>query len=127
MIQRVTQRIGNGLGPLLKLLPVRGILAGDVFLLDTVSTHGTPLIVVATQPQLGDTLEAVVVGHHLRIQVTVIVNDGHLSRMVVKQVLCYLVVEHEVLVIEWLHNLFDVYCFSDTRNDAAKVVIIFHF
>jgi hypothetical protein len=59
--------------------------------------------------------------------VTVIVDDGHLGRMVVEQVLCNLVVEHEVLVIELLHSLIDICCFSDIRIYSAKVANIFHF
>jgi hypothetical protein len=60
--------------------------------------------VVATQPQLGDALETMVVGHHLGNQVTVVVDDGHLSRMIVVQVLGDFSLQHKVLVVELLHN-----------------------
>ena len=48
VIQRIAKSIGNGLCPLLKLLPVRGILTCAVLLIDTIGTHGTPLVVIAT-------------------------------------------------------------------------------
>jgi hypothetical protein len=59
---------------------------------------------VATKPQLSDALETMVVGHHLGDKMTVIVDDGHLSRMIVIQVLSYLSLKNEVIVIELLHN-----------------------
>ena len=60
---------------------------------------------VATQPQFCDALEFVVVGHHLRYQMAVVVDNGHFSRMVMEKVLCNLGVEQEVLVIELFHNV----------------------
>ena len=50
MVQRIAQRVGNGLGPLLELFPIGGILTRTVALVDTIGTHSTPLIVIATQP-----------------------------------------------------------------------------
>ena len=105
VIQGVTQGVGNGLCPLLKLLPVCSVLTGAEALVYAIGTHGTPLIVVTTQPQLCDALKLMVVSNHLRNQVTVIVNDRHLSRMVVIQVLCYLIVEHEVFVVKLLNHI----------------------
>ena len=104
MIKRVTECIRNGLSPLLEFLPIRGILTGAILLVDTIGTHGTPLIVVATQPQLSNTLKLVVFGHHLRNQMTMIVDNGHFSRMIVIQVLCHLGLQNKVLIIELLHK-----------------------
>ena len=104
VIQRVAQGVGNGLCPLLKLLPVGSVLTRAETLVNSIGTHGTPFVVVATQPQLGDALETMVVSYHFGNQVTVIVNDGHLSRMVVEKILCYFVIQHKVLVIELLHK-----------------------
>ena len=59
---------------------------------------------VAAKPQLGDRLETVVVGHHLGDEVTVIVDDGHLCRMIVIQVLCRLGLQNKVIVIKLLHK-----------------------
>ena len=103
VIQGVTEGVRHGLSPLLKLFPIAGILTGAVFLIYTVGTHGTPLVVVTTQPQLCDALKLMIVGHHLWNQVTVIVDNRHLSRMVVIQVLGYLSLQNEVLVIELFH------------------------
>ena len=106
VVQRVTEGVRHGLSPLLKLLPVAGVLAGAVSLIHTVRTHGTPLIVVTAEPQLCDALETMVVGHHFGDQMTVIIDDGHLSRMVVIQVLSRLGLQNEVIIIELLHNYY---------------------
>ena len=104
VIKGVTESIRNGLSPLLELFPIGGILTSAILLVDTIGTHGTPLIVVATQPQLSNTLKLVVFGHHLRNQMTMIVDNGHLSRMIVIQVLCHLGLQNEVIIIELLHK-----------------------
>ena len=44
--------------------------------------------------------------HHLGNQMTVIVDDGHLSRMIVIQVLSHLGLQNEVIVIKLLHKSF---------------------
>lgn len=44
-----------------------------------------------------------VVGYHLGDKMTVIVDNGHLSRMIVEQILRHLGVEQEILVIELFH------------------------
>ena len=121
VIKRVTECIWHCLCPLFKLLPVAGILSCAVLLVDTVGTHSTPLIVIATQPQLGNTLKLVILGHHLWNQMTMIVDNRHFSRMIVKQVLCHLGLQNKVFIIELLHNfvLFTgsskIFC-KDTEN-----------
>ena len=104
VVQRITEGVGHRLCPLLELLPVRGVLACAILLVDTVGTHSAPLIVVTTEPELCDALETMIVGHHLGDQVTVIVDNRHLSRVVVIQVLSRLGLENEVIIIELLHN-----------------------
>ena len=104
MVERIAKGIWHGLGPLLKFFPIASILSCTIFLIYAVSTHGAPLIVVTTQPKFGDTLETMVVGYHLRDQVTVIVDNRHLSRMVVIQILSHLGLQDEILVIESFHK-----------------------
>lgn len=65
VIQRVAECIRHRLSPFLEFLPVAGVLTGAIFLINTIGTHGTPFVVVATQPKLCDALEAVIVSHHL--------------------------------------------------------------
>ena len=104
MVERVAQGVGNGLCPLLELLPVGSVLAGAVALVDAVGTHGTPLIVVTAKPQLGDALELMVVGHHLGNQVAMVVDNRHLGRMVVVQVLGNFCLQHKILVVKCFHK-----------------------
>ena len=76
---------------------------------------------VATQPQLSNALELMVLGHHLGNQVAVVVYDGHLGRMVVIQVLGNLCLQHEVSVVELFH-LFNSFVIN-TLFRACKVTI----
>ena len=50
VVEGVAEGVGHGLGPLLELLPVGGVLAGAVALVDAVGAHGAPLVVVAAEP-----------------------------------------------------------------------------
>ena len=106
MIQGVTEGIWHCFCPFLKLLPVCCIFTRAVFFIHTIGTHGTPLIVVTTQPQLGNALEAMVIGNHFGNQVAVIVDNGHFSCMVMEKILSYLSVEQEMLVIKLFHNIY---------------------
>ena len=122
MVQRIAECVGYGLGPLLELLPVGGVLTCAVLLFYSIGTHGAPLVVVATQPQLGDRLKAVVVGHHLRDKVTMIVDNGHLGRMIVIEVLSQRGLENEVIIIEFLHTFVGLNAFK--FKFSAKLGII---
>ena len=50
MIQGIAEGVRNGLSPLLKLFPVRSILTSAITLVNAIGTHGTPLIVVTSEP-----------------------------------------------------------------------------
>ena len=103
VIQRVTQCIGHRFSPLLKLLPVASVLTRAVLLVNAIGTHGAPLVVVAAQPKFGNALEAMVVSHHFGNKMTMVIDDGHLSRMIVVQVLSYLSLQHEIFVVKCFH------------------------
>ena len=53
MIERITEGIWHCFCPLLKLLPIAGILTCTETFVNTIRTHSTPLIVVAHEPYLG--------------------------------------------------------------------------
>ena len=86
----VKERIADGelqrFRPLLKLLPVRRV-SGDIILLHTIGTHGTPFIMVPSQPYLCDVVEFPVLRDLLRIDVTVIVQNRHGFRICVEKLL----------------------------------------
>jgi len=50
VIQRIAESIRYGFRPFLKLFPIGGVLAGTETFVHTVGAHGTPLVVVASQP-----------------------------------------------------------------------------
>ena len=52
VIQRITESIRYRFGPLLKLFPICSILTGTETFVHTIGTHGTPLVVVTSQPNL---------------------------------------------------------------------------
>ncbi len=51
MIKGIAQGVGNGAGPSQEFF-VRGGITGDVSFGDAIGTHGTPLVVVAFEPDL---------------------------------------------------------------------------
>ena len=105
MVQWVAQRIRHGLRPLLKLLPVRSV-ARDVTLVHPVGTHGTPLVMVTAQPQFRNGTEAVVLCHHPRIQMAMVIYDGQPFGMPVIQFPRGVRPEQEILI----HKCFHVSC-----------------
>ena len=106
VVERVAHRIGNRLGPLLELLPVGRILARAVTLLDTVRAHGTPLVVVAFEPDLRQVLEAVVRSHVLRDQMAMIVDDRLFGRVFVIKPLRRFGLQQKILVVELFHLVY---------------------
>ena len=104
VVERVAERIRNGLCPLLELLPVRSVFACAVFLVYSVRTHSAPFVVVAHEPDLCDGFKTLVLGNHLRNKVAVIIDNRHLCRMIVIQLLCGLGLQQEIFVHECFHN-----------------------
>ena len=104
VVQRITECIRYCLCPLLKLLPVACISTCAETLIYTIGTHSTPLVVVTAQPKLCDALELMIIGNHLRDEVTVIVDDRHFRRMIVIQILRSFGVEQEVFIHKMFHN-----------------------
>ena len=122
VIQRVTECIWYSLSPFLELLPVAGISTCAETLVYTIGTHSTPLIVVTTEPKLCNALELVIISNHLRDEVAVIIDDWHLSRMIVEKVLRSLCVKQEVFIHKLLHNCIVVFkCLFITINYDAKI------
>ena len=105
MVQRVAQSIGYCLRPLLKLLPVRSVTR-DVAFVHSVSAHGTPLVMVAAQPQFRDGTEAVILCHHPRVQMAMVIYDGQPFGMPVIQFPRGVRPEQEILI----HKCFHVSC-----------------
>ena len=103
VIERVAHRIGYGLGPLLKLLPVRCITRA-VTLRHAICTHGTPLIVIAIEPYLRKRAETVIRGYILGIEMAVVIDNGHLRRMVVIEALGRRALQQEIRVVKLFHN-----------------------
>ena len=86
VVERVADELRKRLRPFLEFLAVAGV-AGDVALLNPVGTHLTPFVVIAAQPYLSDVVELAVLVDLLRIDVAVVVHDGHLLRKIVEDCL----------------------------------------
>ena len=104
VVERIAHAVRHGSGPGLKLLVVRCVGTSAVTFSNAVSAHCTPFVVVATQPHLGEGTESIVVGHHLRTEVAVIVYDRQRCCMVVIQMLSQWAVQQEVGIDERFHN-----------------------
>ena len=104
MIERIPHCIGHGLGPFLECLPRTVHSARDELLRNAVCTHCTPLVMVSgmavDQPELRDVTELYVLSYLLRVQVAVVVYDGHGLGMAMVQLSGSLCREKEVFVDE---------------------------
>ena len=95
MIKRISHRVRHRLGPFKEFL-IRGLISGDVFLGNAIRSHRPPFVMVAFKPQFAYVPESVVAQPYLRkilelvilrylpgIQMAMVINDGHLRRMLV--------------------------------------------
>ena len=103
VIERVADGKRERLRPFLELLAV-GRVAGDEPLVHARRAHQPPFIVVAAQPDLRDVLESAILIDLLRIEMAVVVDDGHECCEVVVKVLCRIGGQQKVLVHESLHR-----------------------
>ena len=91
VVQGVTHGVRHGLGPFLEGFPSAVFAAGEVVLAYAVCTHCAPLVVVSVvavhKPQLGDVTELDILCYLLRHKVAVVVDDGHLFRVLVVELL----------------------------------------
>ena len=101
MIERVSHCVRNSLCPLLEFL-IAAARSCDVLLRHTVASHGSPLVVVASEPDLCQVLELMVACNHFRDKVAVIVDDRHLLRTLVIKFAGEIIREHEIVVNERL-------------------------
>ena len=105
VVEGIAEAVGECLSPLFELFPVGSVLACAEPFCHPIAAHGSPFVVVAAQPDLGDGFKTLVFSHLLRNQVAVIVNDRHLGRMFVIQLLCRFALQQEVLVHKRFHVL----------------------
>lgn len=82
MIKRISHRVRHRLGPFKEFL-VRRFISGDIFLGNTVRSHRPPFVMVSAQPYLRKILELVILRYLPGIQMAMVINDGHLRRMLV--------------------------------------------
>lgn len=80
MVHGVSDSTRQSLGKFLEFLPVRRV-ARNVLFLHAVGAHHTPFVMVAAQPHLGDVLKPAVLEDLPRADVAVIVDDGHIRRI----------------------------------------------
>ncbi len=97
VVKWVPDGLGDGFGPGLEFFTGWG-LAGDVGLGNSVGPHGPPLVVVFPQPEIGDVVPALVLGHFPGRQMGVIVDDGQGGGCPVEESLGCFTVEEETVV-----------------------------
>ena len=104
VIQGVADGLRQGFRPALKGAVRVGIFcAGNIALGHTIAAHCAPLIVVAAQPNLGNRVIAAVLGNLLRVNMAVIVDDGHFCRVFMIQLFRCFGFEQKVFVHKGFH------------------------
>src|ERR1700722_5349095 len=82
VIQRIAQSVRDGLRPCEK--PVKGIgIAGAVALCHSIGSHGSPLVVIAFEPDLVEIAELPVIRNVLRGKMAVVIKDRLHGRILV--------------------------------------------
>ena len=83
VVERVADKLWHRFSPCLEFLAVGGVIARNVLLVHAVGADLAPLVMIAAQPYLGDIVKFSVLVDFLRIDVTVIIDDGHVFGKVV--------------------------------------------
>ena len=97
VVERIAQRVRDGLGPGLKFLARRGV-AGDEALVDAVGAQRAPFVVVAAEPEFGEIGELVVVRNEVGRQVTVVIVNRLALREAVVELAGLLRGQEEIVV-----------------------------
>ena len=97
VVERVPQRVRNGLGPGEEFL-LRGGVAGDEFLGHAVAAHGAPFVMIALEPDLKEVLELAVLRDVARGNMAVVVEDGFRRGVFVIQPAGRLVAEQKIFM-----------------------------
>ena len=104
VIEGIAEGVRHGLRPLLEGLPGAVLASSEIILAHSVGAHRTPFIMVAImsvhQPELGDVAELDVLGDLLRHQMAMVIDDGHVLRMLVIKLPGSLALKHEIFIDE---------------------------
>jgi hypothetical protein len=103
VIERIPERVGNCGCPGVKSLPIRNG-AGNEFLIDPVGAHGSPLIVIAGEPELGDARKPVILGNLPGREVTVIVEYREIAGVLDIEFPCRRRLKKKIIRYKWLHR-----------------------
>src|SRR4051812_5592047 len=99
MIERIAQRMWNGLSPRFELREMIR-LAGNKVLRNSVSAHRTPLVVIAFEPNFEKVFKLPIVRKVLRRKVAMIIEDGLFLGELMIQPLRSFGLEKEIFVNE---------------------------
>ena len=103
MVQRIADGLFQRLRPFLKLFPVAGI-PSNVALIHAVGAHLAPLIMVPSQPNLRNIVKLPVLINFLRTDMAVIINNRHICRHIMIQMLCCLRCQKKIFTHKTLHK-----------------------
>ena len=125
VVQRIADKLFQGLCSFLEFFPVGGV-AGDVLFFHTVTAHDAPLVVVAAQPDLSDVLKPAILPDLLGIDVAVVVQDRHLGRVIMIQNLRGVVGQQEVLIHKLLRGNYPLSSLFESwqRHDSCQIYYI---
>src|SRR5690606_38212968 len=99
----ITQCIRNRFGPLLKFLSV-GFIAGAIGFIYSIGAHGPPLIMITIEPGLGDIGKLMIFGHLLWRQVTMVIDNGHSTGILMVKPLRGCCSQQEMLIQKLFHT-----------------------
>ena len=97
VVEGVAKAVRNGLGPGTKFFFWRSA-SGDVGFWDSIGSHSPPLVVVMTKPEIGYVFPALVSGHLLWREMSVIVDNRKIFRRIVKKLARCLREEKEIVI-----------------------------
>ena len=107
VIKWISDSLRKYLSPFLEFFPVRSISC-DVFLVYTICSHQTPLIVITTQPDLRNIFKSYILSDFLRIYMTVIINNRCVFCIFMKKQLCCLCLKQEIIIHKWYLSILPI-------------------
>ena len=120
MVEGIAEGVRDGAGPGEEFF-LGGGVAGDVALGDTVGAHGSPLIVVAFEPDFEEVLELAVFGDVFGGKMAVVIEDGLWLGVLVVEPAGGRGFEEEVFVEEWHGSSF--HCASSGVGGGGGVIL----
>ena len=125
VVQWISHGIWNRFRPFLKFCKIIRISGNEVFI-NSIGSHSPPFIMIAIQPDLCQVFKFSVRSDIFRREMTMVIDDGHFSRMVMIQLFSSFIFQNEIFIQKLFHSWYFISLTNKKRLDVPFKNIFCH-